>query len=86
MSNKPDGGPAFPRPPVQVAEDGSLYSTYKHGQSGMSLRDWLAGQALAGMLSYRAGSVMGLPKSAVAQDAWDMADVMLAERVRCVYE
>ena len=34
-----DGGPAFPRPG----------SDYVKAQEGMSLRDWLIGQALAGL-------------------------------------
>jgi hypothetical protein len=69
-----DGGPAFPRhygTALKADREEQLW----HG--GMTLRDWFAGQALAGMLSCRAGAVMGLPKFAVAQDAWQMADSML---------
>ena len=46
MTKINDGGPAFPTPPalMQMREDGTAASiTY----SGMSLRDWFAGQALA---------------------------------------
>lgn len=39
MASKDDGGPAFPRPA----------SEYTSGERGMSLRDWFAGQALAGL-------------------------------------
>ena len=38
-----DGGPAFPRGPTDMSD----------GQSGMSLRDWFAGQALLGILGGR---------------------------------
>lgn len=42
-----DGGPAFPRPAsVGELEDGTEWVSM--AQSGMSLRAWLAGQALAG--------------------------------------
>jgi hypothetical protein len=64
-----DGGQAFPRPNVP----------------GMTLRDWYAGQALAGLLanpnrenndnwSWQTGTLTG--------DAYQYADDMLAERER----
>jgi hypothetical protein len=42
-----DGGPAFPTP-VEFDPNGQLIS---HGSCGMKLRDWLAGQALAGLMN-----------------------------------
>jgi hypothetical protein len=39
MTQPNDGGPAFPR----------AGSDYNKAQEGMSLRDWFAGQALAGI-------------------------------------
>ena len=39
MTQHRDGGPAFPR------------ITYWHGEPGMSLRDWFAGQALPGIIN-----------------------------------
>ena len=41
MTQPNDGGPAFPRPG----------SDYVKAQEGISLRDWLIGQALAGLCS-----------------------------------
>jgi hypothetical protein len=59
-----DGGPAFPR-------------EYTHkGHSGMSLRDWFAGQALAGLCAN--GEVASADVFAMA--AYKMADAMLAAR------
>jgi hypothetical protein len=62
MTTIDDGGPAFPRPMVAAAP-------------GMTLRDWFAGQALAGMLANPdswtgAGGVM----------AYRYADAMLRAR------
>jgi hypothetical protein len=50
MSNKiNDGGPAFPVPSVGTGDprDGMT-----RGSDGMSVRTWLAGQALPSILSY----------------------------------
>ncbi len=78
MTNAPkDGGPAF----ACAAENGH--------QPGMSLRDWFAGQALAGFVS-DAATLGGFDKSAaelgmnngeiVAAAAYKLADAMLAAR------
>jgi hypothetical protein len=64
MSMTTDGGPAFPR----------------HGYNsndGMTLRDWFAGQALAGLVSY---VVKGATFENVAEDAYKAADAMLRAR------
>ena len=63
-----DGGPAFP-----VSDQGT------HGTFGMSLRDWFAGQALAGMFAAdTADSVILTEEKTVF--AYAAADAMLAER------
>jgi hypothetical protein len=70
-----DGGPAFP-----VAESDKLYGSY-----GMTLRDWFAGQALAGDISADdVGTVTGLRSkeyaAMIAARAYQMADAMLEAR------
>jgi hypothetical protein len=68
-----DGGPAFPvHPNMDNAE-----------LQGMSLRDWFAGQALAGICSL--SDEMGNAQwtwQAAATSAYSMADAMLATRER----
>lgn len=66
MTNTIDGGPAFPSP-----QCGDWSPEY-----GMSLRDWFAGQALAGMMASDDGST---PEN-VAAEAYEIADAMLAAR------
>ena len=72
MTQPNDGGPAFPC-------DASMkqYPT----QEGMSLRDWFAGQALAGiMASPRLILVLAESKQDPVKCAFDMAEFMLHER------
>lgn len=61
-----DGGPAFP-----VSDQGV------HGTFGMSLRDWFAGQVLAGhaLTTHRLQ-----PHARVAEKAYAIADAMLKAR------
>ena len=67
MSNKiDDGGPAFP---MSCTRDGYMPNV----PEGMSLRDWFAGQALAGLLANVSNQVD-------ARVAYAIADAMLAAR------
>ncbi len=73
MADK-DGGPAFP---CEGGPEKRLYPS-----SGMSLRDYFAGQALAGMNardSYDHGQKTPSDRAAVA---YTDADAMLTERTR----
>ena len=70
MSHKPSGGPAFARP---------------DGSEGMTLRDYLAGQALAGMPLKDDGqrpSGASLDFMWAAAAAYKYADAMIAERAK----
>jgi len=73
MDNINDGGPAFPIDPEHgVSHKGEIY----RATMGMTLRDWFAGQALAGLL---AGTLPpAIPM--MADDAYKQADAMLAAR------
>lgn len=79
MSKINDGGPAFPLPD----SSSSFNSSLNGGIDGMSLRDWFAGQALAGVLAFN--SVASQPET-VAVLAYLMADAMLAHRAKATTE
>lgn len=80
---------------MKVSDDGggqAFPSAFTHGDGtktlliGMTLRDWFAGQALMGLCRDRAPGgehfyeTMTPPFWQLAQDAYRMADAMLAER------
>lgn len=73
-----DGGAAFPVPQklsgyIDDGANGCEFVPYR----GMTLRDWFAGKALAGILAN--SNREGTPKE-YAHDAYEQADAMLAAR------
>lgn len=67
MIGKADGGPAFPR-------DGG-------NQTGMTLRDYFAGQALLGITSELANEDLGtVDFNITARSAYEIADAMIRAR------
>lgn len=94
MSKENDGGPAFPRTGFRT-EDGPEPFDAKP-QNGMTLRDWLAGQALAPLMT-KANAVfaaavksdspealrlanLAYSETAIAAGAYALADAMLEAR------
>jgi len=77
MSELNDGGPAFPRPSGE-ARDGNGNSFWPPGHPGMTLRDWFAGQALAGMFDFKTAETE--EDDYLANIAYKIADAMIAER------
>ena len=77
MSTPKDGGPAFPQPNHIVEHDthGRVEARQWMQDSGMSLRDWFAGQAIAGRLIDH-----DVKTALVGVYAYQIADSMLAER------
>lgn len=68
-----DGGPAYPCEAYQCPQD---TETTKY--RGMSLRDWFAGQALAGLLADPNGSG---DMDAITRGTYMLADKMLSARL-----
>jgi hypothetical protein len=75
MTTQPnDGGPAFP----QISEIGDICTT----SNGMTLRDWFAGQSLAGLMPVCLHDTIepgGWPRH-IAHHAYEIADAMIAAR------
>jgi hypothetical protein len=67
-----DGGPAFPT----VARDGN----WQPHHDGLSLRDYFAGQALAGILLNYTTQKFGASGFTVGTAAYQYADAILAAR------
>ncbi len=68
-TTKDDGGAAFPTPDCAYDE------------TGMSLRDWFAGQALAGMFRHEGWiNTVDDDQAEAASRAYNIADAMLAAR------
>jgi hypothetical protein len=67
--------PAFPK----QGEMDQFSNVFHRPQLGMTLRDYFAGQALAGMLSSCSEGATYSPMNA-AGNAYEFADAMLAER------
>jgi hypothetical protein len=84
MTTKDDGGPAFPTDNWKVDVDygGGVIMPTVAAHPGMTLRDWFAGQAMAGMLANpNATSAEGVPRErAVTSAAYLVADAMLEAR------
>ena len=73
--------PAFPRPASQVNH---LLVDWDvdPGDTGMSLRDWFAGQALAGLATKLPDNARTSSFLHLAEAAYDAADAMLEVRLR----
>lgn len=76
MSEINDGGPAFPAT-VQGWND-----RLSQAQGGMSLRDWFAGQALAGQVMFE--GMEGCDADLIAGCAYELADEMISRRAKAV--
>jgi hypothetical protein len=81
MSKTQDGGPAFPHDDFYETEletDRLRKQVLIPASSGMSLRDWFAGQALAGMCAN--AEDVSRSFEVVAKIAYLYADAMLVAR------
>jgi hypothetical protein len=74
--SKNDGGPAFP----ETKYGGNSDRHPVDEVPGMTLRDWFAGQALAGMLRDTTNDITLSRTQSFAITAYEVADAMIAER------
>ena len=83
---KIDGGPAFPRSrDIWADPDNPALSDMSPEQDGMSLRDYMAGQAIGTLLTEQVMLVEHLPETnfeyrSLAARAYAVADAMLEAR------
>ena len=82
-----DGGPAFPKLERSIPESlnvrGARIDYVHRSAGGMTLRDYFAGQALAGALAAMTDpNVRITDVGLVSKRAYHFADAMLAERER----
>ena len=87
-----DGGPAFPFCTGRRCDDGTVedWRAYGFGDSGMSLRDWFAGMAIAAcqlQVQSDIGEALGagahsywFSSREIAARCFEVADAMIAER------
>ena len=75
-----DGGPAFPRPGISTNWAENLIGPKVLAHTGMTLRDYLAGQALAGILVNYTTQDFDASEFTVGTAAYQYADTMLAAR------
>lgn len=84
MSNKPDGGPAFPEVVTEYHGSHGEYTQDVHSVGGMTLRDYFAAKALSAVASgfHRVGKdfIGEEDYEAAAYGAYEMADAMLKAR------
>lgn len=90
MTNRKDGGAAFPQLFVEACErdgHGDLIDPFTSSQGGMSLRDWFAGMALQSLNNqtfyYDENNTNTYPIRTCSDKAiysYKIADAMLAER------
>jgi hypothetical protein len=82
MDKMKDGGPAFPG---VTGSPGSV-GTWLASHPGMTLRDWLAGQVVTGLLAGQWRSKPGVSAredaEGFAANAYAIADAMLSARER----
>jgi hypothetical protein len=84
MSERDTSGPAFPfeyhnqtsTPQPAFFQDGFINPGGAQQFAGMTLRDWFAGQALAGWLS-SFGPTESAKADAIARFSYEVADAML---------
>jgi hypothetical protein len=83
MSERDNGGPAFPEVRSELRGDQGDYHTEIFSDGGMTLRDYFAAKAMAALLATPIGNwPADLGSPSVAAAAYEQADAMLKERAK----
>lgn len=77
MSKEQNGGPAFPSP---MQDDRDCHARNESGYGGLSVRDWFAGQALAGLMANPHPQAISLTAEEKTGVAFTQADSVLKAR------
>lgn len=81
--NKPNDIPAFPGYKIVTVKNKfnpSPHDNIKEPYEGMLLRDYFAGQVLIGIISTLKYNIAHETCEKIAEDAYEMANAMLAQR------
>lgn len=73
MSKIDDGGAAFPN---------SVQPDFHYAETGMTLRDWFAGQIAGGMAAFSGTAGLSYGPGEIAGRAYQIADAMVSARSR----
>jgi hypothetical protein len=76
---KDQGGPAYPQHYVEKGFRGDMETGEVYGEGGLTMRDYFAGQALAGMVSSMADDPH-IPWKEGARACYMVADAMIKVR------
>ena len=79
MSKNNNGGPAYPMPIAANVHGFATTGEYS-GDTGMTLRDWFAGQALIGVTTALTQGIRHCDIPKAATDCFAIADAMLKAR------
>jgi len=82
-SKRIDGGPAFPCSSIPCGIDKHPKDCRCDSIDGMSIRDYFAARSIPGVMAHGLKENVFDPE-AIAQDAYKVADAMLAERAKVV--
>lgn len=87
MSEFKDGGPVHPcRIPILGATHLNDEPAPTTMNTGLSIRDYFAAQAMQGLLAAKAGPLMVVVVENLANDAYTVADAMLSARKQSTEE
>jgi hypothetical protein len=80
MTEKNTGGSAFPIMPPNDPYGHRQAGGYPYPETGMSLRDWFAGQVASGMAAFSGTAGVSYGPKEIAGRSYEVADAMIEAR------